>query len=677
MLAIALFAVVTASLGELRAIELWSTTWDLGIYQQALWSTAHGHAFYEAADLETGGYGSFLQVHSALVLYALVPIYAAFPVPLTLFAVQSAVVGLAALPLYALVRSRGGSSRAALVVACLYLLWAPTLGGTLYDVHIEALLPLVYLTAAYGWSTRRYVVAAIASGVGFLTMEFVPVLLFFLGAFLILEELLRPGAEPDAAPRGGARLRAILRRAASRPIWPLWALLAGSLVAYAALIALRLWWLHDWFAFPPYPAVVAPGYVTGASSSGLGVSTAFLSVGLFAKLSMWLLAFALLGFLPLLYPRSLLLVLPWLAFTLFTPVTNFVTFGFQYWFFAAGPLFVGAAYAVPRAAAMFPRRTLGPARARSSLRRFRLPRAPSTVALAVLLLCGANLALSPLNPLYTFPTAGSGYQITYDRIVPSSGAFQLAALVPANAEVVASDDLFPLVANDLNAYSLLWMQDPNLTLPFDLGDLPQYVFISEFRLPAVPPFLTATLYDRSDYGVRGVAWTSPTGPALLFELGFAGPTSVYGTAPSGALSVPPTTLFTVAGLLTLARDPAAPGGAYAASVAGASGLLWDGPWTSFAPGNYTVSFGLRALPAVGTGVPSAATPILALAAGEFAQPSWFYRVLTYGELEGPTWHTVALSVEVTAPTLSVTWPGYGLDASVEIDIAGISSTPVA
>ena len=675
-IAVALFVVVTAVLSELRAIELWSTTWDLGIYQQALWSTAHGRPFYEAADWETGGYASFLQVHSSFVLYALVPLYAAAPAPLTLFVVQSSLVGLAAVPLYALVRARGGSSTVGLVASVLYLVWAPTLGGTIYDFHIEAFLPLVYLCCALGWTTRRYRLAALATAVGFLTMEVVPVLTFFLGVFLLLERIVDdPGWRGAPHSPVGARLRASAGRVLAREAWPLWALLVASILAYGALIVVRQSLLHDWFGLPPYPSVVASGYVTGTFGAGLGLSGAFLSVALFTKLSYWLMALALLGFLPLLYPRSLLLVLPWFLFTLFTPVTSFETFGFQYWLLAAGPLFVGVAFAAPRAAAALVR--LFPARAApaSSRRRRALRKARSPVALILLSVGVANLAFSPLNPYFPYTTPGSAYQITYTGIVPSDGAGRLAALLPAGATVLASDDLFPLVANDLNAYSLLWVQDPNLTLPFDLGRLPAYALLSEFRLGAVPPFLTTTLYNPTDYGVRGVAWTSPTGPDLLFERGYSGPTATFGTPPSGRVEVPPRDLFTVAGVLHYVADPTAPGGAYVASVPGASGLIWDGPWAGFAPGNYTVYLTVRALPAAGTGPPDASTPVLTFASGAFAQPSWFVRTFTYAQLAGPGWRTITFEENVTSPTLEVTWPGYALDASVEIDVAGTGSAP--
>src|SRR5580698_7690161 len=79
-------AVLTFVLANVRLLEFDTTTWDFGIYQQSLWSASHGGPFYEAADWETGGFGSFLQVHSAFVLYLLAPVYGAFPSPELLFA---------------------------------------------------------------------------------------------------------------------------------------------------------------------------------------------------------------------------------------------------------------------------------------------------------------------------------------------------------------------------------------------------------------------------------------------------------------------------------------------------------------------------------------------------------------------------------------------------------------
>ena len=668
------FVLVTTVLGELRVLELWSTTWDLGLYQQALWSTAHGRPFYEAADLETGGYGSFLQVHSAIVLYAVVPFYAAFPSPLTLFLIQSVVVAAAALPLYALALYRTRSTRRALLLSLLYLVWAPTLAGALYDFHIEAFVPLTYLSAALFWETRRYGYATAATVIGFLTMEIVPVLLFFLAAFLLVDRVLETDAfrrDPGLRPVG--RLRSIARTLVARPQLPLWCLTVASVAAYYALLVLRTTLLHDWFGFPSYP-VIPTGYVTGGDPGSLGLSLSYLEIDLFGKLSYWVLLFALLGFLPLWSPRTVILIAPWAAFTFLSAYSKYTTLGFQYGLVAAGPIFVGAVWGLSRIPSPWLRAPSPAPRPRSRLGGV-LRRARSPTFAVVALLVAANVAFSPLDPILPTTTPGSAYQITYAPTASAAGVRSLASLIPANGTVVASDDLFPLVANDLSAYSLFWDQNPNLTLPFGLTSLPDYVFLSEFRLPSVPTFLTATLYDPARYGVRGVAWGSPAGAVLLFERSYVGPTQSFGAAPSGAVTVPPVNLFTVTGLLRYHPDPTSPSGAYVASPFGAGGLIWNGPNVDFAAGTYTVSFVLRAVAAGGLALPAADDPVVTLAAGEFAEPGWFVKTLTYGELAGSVWQTVSFHVNVSAPTLSVTWPGYALDPGVEIDLAQITAVP--
>ena len=81
-------------------------------------------------------------MHSAYVLYALGVPYGWFSSPLLLLAVQSAAVGLAAVPLYVLARRTTGSVRLALGCSLLFATWAPVLGAGLYDFHVEAFLPL-------------------------------------------------------------------------------------------------------------------------------------------------------------------------------------------------------------------------------------------------------------------------------------------------------------------------------------------------------------------------------------------------------------------------------------------------------------------------------------------------------------------------------------------------------
>ncbi|MGI0053663.1 MAG: DUF2079 domain-containing protein, partial [Thermoplasmata archaeon] len=167
---------VSFALSYLRWEELATTNWDLGIFEQALWSTTHGHPFYEAGDWETYGVSSLLQVHPALFLYALVPLYAALPSAPTLFFVQSSAVALAAVPIYATGLKVIGRPAPALLVAGLYLIAAPLLLANLYDFHLESLLPLELTLLYYLWLTGRYRLGLLVAVAACLTLEVAPFL---------------------------------------------------------------------------------------------------------------------------------------------------------------------------------------------------------------------------------------------------------------------------------------------------------------------------------------------------------------------------------------------------------------------------------------------------------------------------------------------------------------------
>ncbi|MGI0155610.1 MAG: DUF2079 domain-containing protein, partial [Thermoplasmata archaeon] len=450
-LAVALYFAVSVVLSWVRALDLTTTTWDLGIYQQALWSTAHGRPFWEAADAETGGYGSFLQVHSAFVLYLLVPLYAAVPSAVTLFVVQSAAVALAALPLFALGRDQTGSSRWGLAAAVVYLAWTPVLAANLYDFHVEAFLPLELFSFVLLWSRGRYLAGAAVAALACATIELAPVLLFFAGLFFLL-----PGrAEWRAAlarrgPAGGVRslgrfLPAELRRALhDRRVVATLALLAGTVGAYLFLLLLREQLLSAWFGFPAFPST-SHGYVVGATAPTLGLAGGNLFVGLSTKLVAWLILLALLGFIPLLAPRALLLAAPWFVFTLFSANLDYVTIGFQYGFIVAASLLVAFTYGLVPIDRWLrqhrPARSPGvglPAGHGGNRRRWLPPAVrsypPTLVALGLIALVAVNVAVSPANPLVDRLGEGAAYQITIPPAPGFADAEAVAGLVPAGAE---------------------------------------------------------------------------------------------------------------------------------------------------------------------------------------------------------------------------------------------------
>jgi uncharacterized membrane protein len=677
LIAAVLFVIVTFLASWLRAIEFETTTWDQGLYQQALWSTAHGRNFYETADVETGGYGSLLEVHSVFLFYLLAPLYDLFPYETTLFAVQSVIVALAAFPLYLLARDVAASRRLGLLAGLAYLAWTPTLSSTLYDFHPEAFLPVELFTLVLLWERRQYAFGFLVAGIAFCTLEIAPVLTFFVGIWGLLT--LRPTrlASPNRLPRAPfvgrwlARLRTALR---SPKVRASLLLLGASAVAYWVLLYLRTDLLIGSLGTYPLP-VPASGYVIGATPSALGLSVPNLGVGLGAKLAYWGLALALLAFVPIWAPRALVLAIPWWSFTMLSANLNYVTLGFQYGFIAGSSLLVAFAYGLPRLRdALRARGYLDPRPEPVPPRRWRIPlralrRPRFALVVGVVVLVGANLALTPLDPALQNAPLGSAYRLSYVPRPGDAAVDRLAGILPAGAVVVASDDLFPLVANDENAYSLLWTADPGLALPFNATHLPSFVFLAQNALGAVPEWLANALYTNSSFGVRGIDWSSGVGTVLLFQAGYSGTATEFGGAPvaqgtffGGSLATPPAGSAGVSVGSTYST--------VVESVPGIEGTAWRGPSITVAPGTYAIRASLEARPL--TDNVSGSTTVLRIVVSGFGEAALTATNLTLSQLNYGEWVTVALDVKTTFPVIGLVVTGIVLVGSVVVTLNYLS-----
>ncbi len=667
---------VSFALSWLRAVEFQTTTWDQGIYQQALWSTAHGRPFYESPDLETGGYRSLLQIHTVFLFYLLAPLYGALPFQATLFAVQSLIVALAAIPLYFLGRDLTRSAWWGLLPPILYLVWAPTLSSNLYDFHPEAFLPLEVFTVVLLWERGRYLAGAVAVGISFATIELAPVLLLFVGLFFLVPSSETWGRWSQLArnrfPR--AAWTSEFRRTFSSPrVRASIALIVACIAAYFLLLYYRVDYLGATLGTLSLP--VAPmGYVIGGSPSALGLSLQNLDMGFYDKFTYWVLILALLGFVPLLAPRAMLLSVPWFAFSLLSAGTNYTELGFQYGFIAAATVLVAFAYGLPRAMALaraWERQSLeaGSMRSIRPAPQWGNPRRRGALVAGLVVLVVVNLALTPLNPWLQNQGLGSAYRISYSPSPGFAQLEQLAALVPAGATVLASDNLFPLVANDENAYSFFWTQDNFLALPFNASNPPPYVLLAEDATKAVPSWLAAELYNTTLFGARGVVWTSGVGTALLFEEGYRGPATQFGATPtvplveSGADLVDSDAGYIPGTNGAVASDP------------GALGTFFYGPWASLPVGNYTVTLLVKAAALPGTGPPSGDEAVLRIGATGYAQATYFHVSLDFDKFSATGWTTVAFNLTLPGPTIDCTVQGVALSTDVQVSLESMVIAP--
>ncbi len=535
------YLLLAFSLSSLRSQELYTGNWDLGIFQQAFWSSAHGHPFYEAGDYEMYGFGSLFQVHPAPLLIGLSALYNLFPQASTLFLLQATVVSLGAVPLYYLAKDVTGSDHRALLVAGLYLIWPPLLAANLYDFHLEAFLPVELFLLFLLWRRGRYGWGALAAFLAFVTIEAGPVFVASIALFFLLPPLVESyqrlgGRAGTAPPRGrwlsrfGLLGRDFLYGPRLRPARYAAILFLAACGAYLVLQILQ--GDPGLLLVPVVPLSTNPS--RPVLNAGLYISASHLPVDLPQKFSYWLALYALVGFLPLRSLRAQILVLPWLGYT-FVSYSEFTVFGNQYGFLPVVPLFVGLAYglkdldllSLPDALRHWRKHErASPARKRPGSRQgpHALSRkgtsspgeraAPATFLLfAVVVAC---LILSPADPLVQRTDLGNGYQVNYVPMVGSAQVTELARQIPANAVVLASNNLFPLVANDVHAYALLWTPTIPPYLPFNRSHLPAWVFLCSSQSFAVPAWLGPLLTNGTTYALRGQVFGTTQGTVSLF-----------------------------------------------------------------------------------------------------------------------------------------------------------------
>lgn len=703
------YATVIVYFSNLRSENFFTSAWDLGINQQLLWTGAHGRLLYETPDLAFYNAHSFLQVHSTYVAFLLAPVYGAWPSPLTLFIIQATAFAVSALPFYYLARTTLRRLELALSLTALYLVAFAVLAALMYDFHWESFLPVEYLTFFLLVNARRYRLALVPLAVGTLTLEVFP---FLAGGVLLLAI-----AERSRVVR--FHLRALLRDRSTQM------LIAIAVLALAGYLMVRL------FQYVVIPSTLGVPSVTGGGPSGLGSIFGFAAnqVTLPHSMGYWLLLLASLGFLPLLSPRHLILSIPWFyfsvilspvfsshfggpeAFVAFPALAVAAVFGLREcersdWtdlrlVIAGGVIVVGSlllmavsllpsgsrnllnysvgalfwipaalmvAAAVVMGILLWPSSSSAPARPRiqhGNRRRWMAPAAAVTFVVAILVL---DTALSPFNTGNFNATPFPGYEFRFGENPTATQMSWVTSFLPANAQILASDRLFPYVANNPNAWAIPWFvmdsANPVPFFPFSTSNLPTYVLVDSWDFSLVPTFLQSDVFNSSDYGL--VAYVYATwfpGTIYLFEHGYRGPTDardltsqpstlVYSTGnlttgPAGAVVSDPTSTFGRA--ITSVQE----------SVPNATSVsVWYGPSVTLLPGNYTVTFRLEGS---AEGAYGATTPFA------FVDGTWegnlnissFFRVPINGSQLAPSsWAQIAVPLEVAYPYPSIEFRGF-------------------
>lgn len=125
---------------------------DLGIYVNVLWNTAHGRFFY----LAIRGGENYLGAHFSPLLFAFAPLVRLWPSPLPLALLQSAALALAIPAVYRLAARASGQSSVGLGFALWFSVFPFLHHVSRFDFHEVALAVPLFFWLLESWEAKQF-----------------------------------------------------------------------------------------------------------------------------------------------------------------------------------------------------------------------------------------------------------------------------------------------------------------------------------------------------------------------------------------------------------------------------------------------------------------------------------------------------------------------------------------
>jgi len=432
------FSVVVYAVGFsfysiVRYLGLQTMAWDMGLYNQALYSTLfEGKLLYYTADLPANPTGSLFGVHFSPILLGLSPFYLIFPSPITLLVIQATVLALGALPLYYYAVEKLAEPRIPTVFALAYLGSPAVVGINWFDFHPEVFIPPALLGAIYFWSKRRWLSYSACILVALSSIETAPVIVGALGFYfawnnrskiVAVRHLMDLTRAPVSVSMGTIAISAawlVLALSVIRTLNPVNVFYYGASPIYWTVLGARN------LSEVPFRALTNPVAALLALSHDWWIKVVFLAL-LFAPLVL----------LPLRSRSFTLLTLPWLGVALVSNYPPFYFVGLQYPSFVVPFIFIGGVEGLRKLGKIGTHLGMGPVGIRRGLR------VASLLAFVIATpMIPWFLGLLPPAPPYQVFSAGSH----------ESTVRELIALVPSNASILTQPNIFPLVSSRVDAY---------------------------------------------------------------------------------------------------------------------------------------------------------------------------------------------------------------------------------
>jgi len=157
--------------------------WDLGIFNQAFWSTLHGRLLYYTVEPFYTRTGCFLGAHFSPILLLLVPFYAICPRPEFLLFMSTLIVALGAIAAYEITNFFLKEEKTAMAFGIFYLLYPPLQGVALSDFCLESIMTTLFLFIVYFLVKGDFKKLTLAVILGLLTHEASAPVIGFIGLY--------------------------------------------------------------------------------------------------------------------------------------------------------------------------------------------------------------------------------------------------------------------------------------------------------------------------------------------------------------------------------------------------------------------------------------------------------------------------------------------------------------
>ncbi len=170
---------------------------DLGNAVQAIWSATQGDLMMSVSNDVDSRIKSRLAVHTNVLYYAIVPLYALFPHPELLMILASIGVGLAGLGIYAYARLNAGRAEAApytLLLPLAFFVHPMVHDANVYDFKIVTLATAALVWSIWAFDSGRNRLGCALAAIVILSQEDHVLLVIGLGLYLLLTQRKRLGA---------------------------------------------------------------------------------------------------------------------------------------------------------------------------------------------------------------------------------------------------------------------------------------------------------------------------------------------------------------------------------------------------------------------------------------------------------------------------------------------------